>query len=730
MLSDALKADIQQAYRDFLKNKAFRARPGQRQMIGQIASFLGSLDNDIQGVDQGPARVLAVEAGTGTGKTVAYLLSALPVAKALGKKVVISTGTVALQGQLAERDIPDVLRATGWDYECVLAKGRGRYLCPLRLQQSQDAMVAQQAGLRLYDDEMPLLMNADNVSTVEALTRALAEGQWDGDRDHWPKKIEDITWQALTVERGQCLAYRCRHFDECCFFQARAAIDDADCIVANHDLVLADLLLGGGVILPAPDDCIYVFDEAHGLADTTLNHVASFARLKAAGQWLEQMLAALPLMAKALDGIDGLEETVGHCQDASKLAQLPVRQGFAALEALLLNGANDQSTRYRFANGRLPDDLLPICEQLSAIFVALQNRVGQLHKFLDKALGDNRCPVPEVDIERYFQQVGQWLRRAENLADCATALLAGEQAGAPLAKWVTLEEGGDIRVSVSPIVAADRLGSLLWRQAFGVILTSATLCSLGSFDNLCRNLGLRQAADDCTDAVRPGGSAAYPADCVVIGTGIDYARAGELVIPDLGADGGQPVEHTEAIIRELPRFLGQPPPGRGGEGGVWGCLVLFSSRRQMDEVAAGLGDSLGFQPLVQGALSINEVVRRHRQAIDGGRRSVILGLASFAEGMDLPGDYCRHVLIAKLPFAVPDEPVQAALAEWIEARGGNAFMEMSLPQASLRLIQACGRLLRNETDTGRITILDRRILTKAYGRQLLDALPPFRRLRQ
>lgn len=728
MLSDALKTDIQQAYRAFLKTRDFRARPGQRQMIGRIASFLGALDVANPDAEPGPSRVLAVEAGTGTGKTVAYLLSVLPVARALGKKVVLSTGTVALQGQLAERDIPDVLAATGWDYQCVLAKGRGRYLCPLRLQQSQDAMVAHQAGLHLYEDELPLRVDADNAATLDALATALADGEWDGDRDRWPGKIEDITWQALTVDRGQCLGYRCRHFADCCFFQARAATDDADCIVANHDLVLSDLLLGGGVILPAPDQCIYVFDEAHKLADTTLNHAASFARLKATGQWLDQMAAALPLMAGALAGIDGLEETVEQCQDACKLARLPVQQSYPVFEALLLDGANDKPDQYRFANGLLPQALLPVCEQLSAVFISLQNRFGQLHKVLDRALGDHFCPVPDVDIEQHFQQLGQWLRRAEGVADCWTDLVGDGQAGVPSAKWLTLEEGGDIRVSVSPIIAADRLKNLLWRHAFGVVLASATLRSLGSFGNFCRDLGLHQASPG---GAPPGASSEadmFQADCVVIATGFDYAGAGEVVIPDLGADGGQPALHTQAIIRELPGLLEQAPPGRGGEEQAWGCLVLFSSRRQMDEVAAGLGGGLAFQLLVQGDLSVGEVVKRHRQAIDSGNHSVIFGLASFAEGMDLPGDYCRHVLIAKLPFAVPDEPIQAALAEWIEARGGNAFAQMSLPQASLRLIQACGRLLRNETDTGRITILDRRIQTKAYGRQLLDALPPFRRV--
>ncbi|HAD08655.1 MAG TPA: ATP-dependent DNA helicase DinG [Porticoccaceae bacterium] len=728
VLSEELKADIQQAYRAFLENKDFQGRPGQRQMIGRIASFLGALDKENPDAEPALSRVLAVEAGTGTGKTVAYLLSVLPVARALGKKVVVSTGTVALQGQLAERDIPDVLAATGWDYQCVLAKGRGRYLCPLRLQQSQDAMVAQQAGLHLYEDELPLRANADNVATLNTLATALAAGEWDGDRDHWPGKIEDITWQALTVDRGQCLGYRCRHFADCCFFQARAAVDEADCIVANHDLVMSDLHLGGGVILPAPDECIYVFDEAHKLGDTTLNHAASFARLKATGQWLDQIAAVLPQMAEALAGIDGLEETIEQCQDACKLARLPVQQSYPAFEALLLNAANDKPDQYRFTNGLLPEALLPVCGQLSAVFTALQNRFGQLHKLLDRALGDNFCPVPDVDIEQYFQQLGQWLRRAEGVADCWTDLIGGEQAGAPSAKWLTLEEGGDIRVSVSPIIAADRLRNLLWRQAFGVVLTSATLRSLGSFGNFCRDLGLHEVSPAGSGSAGSSEVDMYQVDCQAITTGFDYANAGELVVPELGADGGQPGMHTEAIIRELPALLEQVPQGCDREKGVWGGLVLFSSRRQMDEVAAELGDNLGLQLLVQGDLSVGEVVRRHREAIDSGNRSVIFGLASFAEGMDLPGDYCRHVLIAKLPFAVPDEPIQATLAEWIEARRGNAFAEMSLPQASLRLIQACGRLLRNDTDTGRITILDRRILTKTYGRQLLDALPPFRRV--
>ena len=153
--------------------------------------------------------------------------------------------------------------------------------------------------------------------------------------------------------------------------------------------------------------------------------------------------------------------------------------------------------------------------------------------------------------------------------------------------------------------------------------------------------------------------------------------------------------------------------------------LLFSSRRQMQDVYHGVNGEFDGRILMQGDYSKQEILRKHKEAIDGGEGSVIFGLASFAEGVDLPGDYCRHVVIAKIPFAVPDSPLEAALAEWVEAQGRNAFMEISVPDAALRLVQASGRLLRTEEDSGRITLMDRRILTKRYGRAILESLPPF-----
>src|SRR5690606_18063469 len=241
-------------------------------MIGTIAATLGKVEVDGEGERQGDAPICVVEAGTGTGKTLAYLLATLPIARALGKTVVVATGTVSLQSQLVDKDIPELLAATGWHYRFALAKGRGRYLCNIKLEQCLDAAGARDAGMFLFEDEIGFNPDRHTLALIKDLGAALDAGDWDGDRDSWPDAIPDASWRALTVDRRQCAGHRCRKINQCSFFQARATLEDADCIIANHDLVMADLALGGGVILPAPGDTIYVFDEAHRLADITLRH--------------------------------------------------------------------------------------------------------------------------------------------------------------------------------------------------------------------------------------------------------------------------------------------------------------------------------------------------------------------------------------------------------------------------------------------------------------------------
>jgi ATP-dependent DNA helicase DinG len=194
----------------------------------------------------------------------------------------------------------------------------------------------------------------------------------------------------------------------------------------------------------------------------------------------------------------------------------------------------------------------------------------------------------------------------------------------------------------------------------------------------------------------------------------DFSRA-TLQVPSTAIEANNAVAHTENMIEYLPELLQKKE----------GSLVLFSSRKQMLDVFNGLSGFWQDVILMQGDHSKQAMLVEHKKNIDAGKTSVLFGLASFAEGVDLPGDYCRHVVIAKIPFSVPNDPVEASLAEWVQSRGGNAFMEISVPDASIKLVQSCGRLLRSENDSGLITIFDKRLITKRYGKALINALPPY-----
>jgi ATP-dependent DNA helicase DinG len=255
-------------------------------------------------------------------------------------------------------------------------------------------------------------------------------------------------------------------------------------------------------------------------------------------------------------------------------------------------------------------------------------------------------------------------------------------------------------VNCSPFLAAGTLATHLWSSCAGALVTSATLTALGRFDRFSMRAGVP------AEATR-----------TVVPSPFDYASAGVLSVPPMRAEPTDAEQHTAMLVEMLPELL---DPAEGS-------LVLFSSRRQMEQVYEGLEADWRARILMQDQLSKQEILRRHRERIDSGEGSVIFGLASFAEGVDLPGAYCRHVVIAKIPFAVPDEPVESALSEWIESRGGNPFMELSVPDAAVKLVQASGRLLRSESDTGRVTLLDKRVVSRRYGRAILDSLPPFRR---
>lgn len=675
-------------------------------MIGAIASTLGRAGGGSSADSTGDSDsrpVCVVEAGTGTGKTLAYLLASLPIAEAQGKTLVVSTGTVSLQSQLVDKDIPELIAATGWNYRFALAKGRGRYLCPLRLEQCSDAVSVRNAGLFQFEDELPFHLDVSSSALIDSMEQALAAGDWDGDRDTWPQAVPESQWRALTVDRRQCGGHRCRKFSQCCFFRAREDMAAADCIIANHDLVLADLALGGGAILPSPEDCIFIFDEAHRLADTTLRHFAGNFRLLSGIRWLEQVQGSLGQLLKQMDGETGLRNRAASVGETVELALTRLRQATPVLRQELDNGLAAGSDLYRYAGGDIGASGRQLCSGLQGAYASLATALAALGDCLEEALENPHHSLPRAELENLFQGLGHWSGRVDAAVSVWQLMATADPVGdPPCARWLSTEAASsdEIVISVSPIAAASLLQQNLWVRCHGAVATSATLRALGSFDRFLANTGISGRAR-----------------CLAVPGAFDFNQCGTLAVPDIGADGGDQVAHTRALGESLEGLIDRSQ----------GTLVLFASRRQMEDVYARVPDCLRQSILLQGELSHSEIVRRHRQRIDRGEGGVIFGLASFAEGMDLPGAYCSHVIIAKLPFAVPDDPLQSAQAEWLETQGHNAFRAMTLPDTSLRLIQACGRLLRTEQDRGRVTILDRRLLTKYYGRLLLDALPPFRR---
>jgi ATP-dependent DNA helicase DinG len=705
LLSEELKSAIREAYSAIIEGKSLTPRWGQRQMIAEIANTLARIPGPGEAASGLPA-VCVIEAGTGTGKTIAYAVAAIPVARALNKRLVVATATIALQEQFVNKDLPDIRRHSGLDFSFTLAKGRRRYVCLSKL----DRVFGQGQGadslLPLYPDDVGQPVTAEALPVYTAMVDALGRGQWDGDRDNWPETIAEEVWYGVTTDHSQCSGRRCPNIAQCSFFRARDELQSADIIVTNHDLALSDLALGGGAILSAPEDSIYVFDEGHHLPDKALSHFASFCRLHTTVQWLQESRKLLAQAAPALAGLDALQRPLqrlpGMMDEAAASLQV-AEQAVAALFEDLVPDERRDDQQLRLEHGLVPPGLIPIATTLAGQFQQMAQDLARMEALLEEALEDEFAPLDKSIIETWHINLGGLLGRAEGaLGLWQEYAVTGEGEVPPKARWITLlnsngQFGFDLRCS--PILAADILQEYLWSRAAGVIVTSATMTALNSFERFILHSG-----------------APREANYKIVASPFNYANA-VFCVPHMECDPGDAQAHTRALIDQLPRLLDTRE----------GSLVLFSSRRQMLEVFQGIDGAVRELVLMQGDYSKQEILRRHRDAIDAGGGSVIFGLASFAEGVDLPGDYCRHVVIAKIPFAVPDSPLEAALAEWVEAQGRNAFMEISVPDAALRLVQASGRLLRTEQDTGRVTLMDRRILTRRYGRAILDSLPPFRR---
>lgn len=718
MLAPETKQVIQKAYSQFLQSRELQARYGQKLMIAEIAKTLGAIELDEDGQRTSDGHVCVIEAGTGTGKTVAYFLAALPIAKALGKHLVVSTATVALQEQIVYKDLPELKKHSELTANFSLAKGRGRYLCLAKLDRQLNEVQSPQT-LALGFPQSDFLQESarsdeQTITLYHSMMEALSAGKWDGDRDSWPKSVEEDQWRPVTTNHRQCSGRRCSFVGNCSFFKSRDQINGVDCIITNHDLVLADLALGGGAILPPPEDTIYIFDEAHHLADKARNHFSHYSRLESTQKWLDECKQSMDLAVEQIGAagdikrrLHQLPDVLADCKTHLNSIQpmlLDCLETASAGQSSSGSGQQfgKQSNRYRFAHGIVPSSISEAASEATQSFGRLVDILTRITEELSDNLEDN-LSVPKADLENWYPVIGSWLARAEANLALWVSYASNDVSDIPDARWIEKMENNnnvEIAISSSPILAAQTLEELLWSRCCGAVLTSATLTALGTFERL---------------AMRSG----TPADSnyQMVPSPFDYSKA-KLHIPEQACDAGDAFHHTEAMIETLPQLLDKDA----------GSLVLFSSRRQMLDVYERLDSDWQERILLQDDRSKQETMAEHRRRVDREEGSVIFGLASFAEGVDLPGKYCSHVVVAKIPFSVPDDPIEAALAEWIKDRGGNPFMEISVPDASLKLIQACGRLIRSESDTGTITIMDRRLTTRHYGKAILDSLPPFTRV--
>ncbi len=577
--------------------------------------------------------MLAVEAGTGTGKTFAYLVPALLA----GGKVIVSTGTKTLQDQLFDRDLPAVKAALASGATVALLKGRANYVCLQRLERAR-------AEARLASRE-----DAAQLRRIERFARASRTG----DRAGLGGVPEDAAvWAHATSTRENCLGQECPRYDECFVMRARKSALAADVVVINHHLFFADVMLrdeGVAELLPACNTVI--LDEAHQLPETARQF---FGERVSSGQ-LAELARDARLELRAAGGAAELDAPAARLEKAARDLRLACGEDAARLA-------------WERALAR---------EGFAAALEAL---------------------APALD--EFGTLLATQAERAEGLAACARraaearATLARIRGGPGTAevRWVEVF-AQSVQLHVTPLAPAEAFRRQLLDHPRAWIFTSATLAVGEDFSHFQGELGIEAAA-----------ARAWPSP-------FDFARQALLYVPrGLPADPND-ARFTEAVVQAALPVL-RASRGR--------AFLLFTTLRALRRAHELLRERIDFPLLVQGTGSRSELLERFRRL----GNAVLLGAASFWEGVDVRGEALQVVLIDKLPFAPPDDPVLAARIEALRASGANPFVAYQLPRAVLALKQGAGRLIRDQTDRGVLMLCDPRLFSRAYGRAIRASLPP------
>ncbi|MEO6171025.1 MAG: ATP-dependent DNA helicase [Lysobacter sp.] len=661
---------------------AFAPRAAQQDLAHAIAHAF-----DTRGV-------LLAEAGTGTGKTFAYLVPAI----LSGQKTIISTGTRALQDQLYHRDLPRVRDALGIGLKTALLKGRANYLCHYRLEQAKGEG-------RFASREVAAQFQ--RIVAWAGRTRMGDLAELDTLADDSPLVLQ------VTSTADNCLGNECPFFADCFVVQARQRAQAADLVVVNHHLLLADLALkqeGFGEILPGAQ--AFVVDEAHQLPEL-------------AAQFFGEALSARPLVELARDALAECKQVpsaLAVLQEPARALEHAVRGLRASMDELPVRGTRRRASEDPVAEAGL-DALLEALRDLHAALLPLREaapgfdsctaRAKEFEQRLQR-WRDGADPAQEVDLDaspggllgatpatepamvntdgRHPGRESDPGTDVEPAPDDRGPLTARD---APSVLWYELTARG-FRLSRTPLDVAGPLAQHRARSQAAWVFTSATLAIGGRFEHYAVKLGLR----DPVTLLAP--------------SPFDWARQALCYLPP-GLPEPSARHYTESLVAAIRPVL-EASAGR--------AFVLFASHRALREVAELLRD--GPWPLfVQGEAPRSMLLERFRASGNG----VLLGAASFREGVDVAGEALSVVVIDKLPFGAPDDPVFEARLEAIRRAGGNPFRDEQLPQAVIALKQGAGRLIRSETDRGVLVLCDPRLVAKSYGKVFLDSLPPLPRTR-
>ena len=683
------KTGIRAALEGLRQSPGFKSRGAQNAMIAIAARALGA---------SGGGAV--IEAPTGVGKSLGYLAAGVPIALAHKRPLVIATATVSLQEQLVQRDIPRFLADTGLVATVAIAKGRQRYACLRNLAESAGGDTGE--SLFDFDPAYTRAPSAEEAKVIEALSKGFDGGQWNGDLDIAPVPLPDGLRSRITTSAGACTRANCAFVEACPYLKARAGVKAADIVVANHDLVLAALGLpdsdeGDNPILPMPSKALFVFDEGHHLPAKAIDADAAMLHLPTCIEALERGRGPLSaaFVRSGKDAISGLAPL--EVQELVTQARDGLRDFNDKLALAWTPDPSEAQPTWRAPMGRLPEDWLADAQELDRLFTKLSRFADALVSAIPKEDGGKAEPD-----DKLMRNLGRLVERLQDAAALWQRWARQDAAGwAPMARWLTVAKDRSLLCHAAPVSAAGILRNLVWSRVDSVVITSATLATGGDFRHFCEEAAIPPEWE----------LASLPSP-------FNLAESAVLSVPAMKTLPDDAAKHTDEVATWIEDELDWDA----------GNLVLFTSWKQMERVVALLSPQRAIRTLVQGSRSRTELLELHARRIGEGKGSTLFGLASFGEGLDLAGDLATTVVITKLPFAIPSDPVGATKAEWYESRGRSPFFEVSLPEAQRTLTQYMGRLIRTEHDRGRIVLLDRRVVVKRYGRALLDSLPPYRRL--